>query len=195
MEQRRYTKNDIIDAIIAEATGGGLFTGDKRDGGLPAIMLGNFHIETFRHGAKALRARLSRLSRAKLLDELNVAAKDVSALEELSSKMLVLAGQNERADAARALRQRQAELGRKHGLQPAILESARHYRRTLKQNAKEAWHAIKRKPFTTKDHKTVVIEGDGEKETMSVAPRGEKQRRSGIKLNHWQRRYWPAAKP
>jgi hypothetical protein len=38
MEQRRPTKRDIIDAIIAEATKG-LFTGDKRGGAPPPITI------------------------------------------------------------------------------------------------------------------------------------------------------------
>jgi hypothetical protein len=193
MQKRRDTKKDIVDAFITEATNR-LFTGDKRGGGVPAITLQNFYDESIRYGAKALRARLARLSRAELLAELNVAAKYVDARQERTKELITLAEQNEREEAARAHRQRQAELGRRHRLQPGILAAAYHYR-ALKKTAKEAWGAIKQNPLTTSEGARVIIERDGKEEIMCVASRDGKQTRSGIKFNHWQRRYWPAAKP
>ena len=68
MEQRRLTKKDIVDLIVAEATNK-LFTGDRRDGDAPPITIQNFTDEMIRHGATALRARLSRLSLADLVNE------------------------------------------------------------------------------------------------------------------------------
>jgi hypothetical protein len=55
------TRKEIIDYIVSKATGG-LFSGDARDGKTPPITAQNFRREIFRLGAKALRARLARLS-------------------------------------------------------------------------------------------------------------------------------------
>jgi hypothetical protein len=184
-------RKGIVDAIIAEATNR-LFAGDERDGAVPPITLQNFFDESIRYGAKALRARLSRLSRADLLEELNAASNYIEARQERLKEYLALAEQNEREDAARTRRQRQAELGRRHSLQPAILAAARHYR-TEGKNAKQAWKAIGRKPLSTPDGETVLIKGRGDEERMCVQSRGGKQQRSGIKINHWQKRYWPRA--
>jgi hypothetical protein len=74
MEQRRLTKKEIVDWIVAKATFG-MFKGDKRDGEAPPITVQNFSLEAGRYGAKALRARLSRLSFAELLTE-GIAALD-----------------------------------------------------------------------------------------------------------------------
>ena len=92
----------------------------------------------------------------------------------------------------RAHRQRQAEIGRKHGLQPAILAAARHYR-TLRKNAKEAWRTIKERPYKANDTETVVVEVVKKNETMCVQLRRGKQKRKGIKFGQWRQRYWPAA--
>jgi hypothetical protein len=64
----RLTKKQIIDSIVCEATQG-LFFGDERDGETPPINLQNFTDEMSRHGAKALRARLSGLAYQKVLQE------------------------------------------------------------------------------------------------------------------------------
>ena len=68
MERRRLTKKDIVDLIVAAATNK-LFTGDSRDGTAPPITFQNFLDEMMRHGARALRARLSALSFADLVSE------------------------------------------------------------------------------------------------------------------------------
>jgi hypothetical protein len=185
------SKKDIIDAFIAEATNR-LFTGDKRDGSQPPITLKNFYDQSFRYGAKALRARLSRLSRTELLGELNIAATYVDERQARTTEYIALADQHEREAATHARRERQAELGRRHGLQPALVAAARHYR-TLGKNAKQAWHAITVEPFATPSGETVIIEGIGKEQCMCVQSRGGKQQRSGIKMDYWQRRYWPLA--
>jgi len=90
-------------------------------------------------------------------------------------------------------RERQAERGRKHGLQPEILAAARHYRgckiRGRKMQAVEAWNTIKKEPYQTSDSDTVMIAGD----EMRVQSRAGTQKRSRIKIAQWQKRYWPAA--
>src|SRR5262249_40168063 len=127
MEQPRLTKKVIVDLIIAEATFR-RFKGDKRDGETPPITIQNFIDEMARYAAKALRARLSRLSFAELLTE-GIAALDyVEAKQEELSQIVDFAERNEREEATRELRERQAELGRRSRLQPAILAAARHYR-------------------------------------------------------------------
>jgi hypothetical protein len=195
MEKRHLTKKEIVDLIVANAQPPyAPLTGDKRDGDTPRITIKNFNDEGARYAAKALRARLSRLSLAKLVKEGIAALEYVDARREQLQQYIDQADRNERDDIARALRQRQAELGRRHGLQPPILEAARHYR-ALDMEAKQAWNAIKQKPFATNDGKTVVIEAAAKQETMCVLSQQRKQTRSGIKFNYWQRRYWTAAKP
>jgi hypothetical protein len=66
----RYTKQAVIDVIVSEAAK--IFTGDKRDGEAPPITLQNFSTEMFRYGARALRARLSRMPYEVLLAELKL---------------------------------------------------------------------------------------------------------------------------
>jgi hypothetical protein len=192
MEIQRYTKKQIIDELIAEVTKG-MFTGDNRDGDTPAITFENFTTEIYRYGAKALRARLSRLSHAKLWCELVAAAATIKGREEYFRQSLALLESNDRENATRAFRERQAEFGRKHGLQLAILAAARHYR-GLNKNAKEAWRAIRQKPYRA-GSETVAIAAEEDQEIMCVRSQGGKQRRSGIKFEYWQSRYWPAAKP
>jgi hypothetical protein len=180
METRRLSKHKIIDLIISKATYR-RFTGDKRDGEPPAITFENFSEEAPRLAAKVLRSRLSRLSRGEVLAQA-IAALDYHKMRREWIK--------ERF--ARERRERQAELGRRPRLQPAILAAARHYR-SLNKEAKQAWYEIKRKPFV-KDGDIVAIKVDAEREFMYVQSPGGKQKRSGIKFGHWQRRYWPAAK-
>jgi hypothetical protein len=98
---KKDSKKNIVDAIIAEATKR-IFTGDKRDGDAPPITLQNFLDESLRFGAKALRARLSRLSRAALLEELKTAAEYVDRTRAGIEEAVALAKQNEREAAARA---------------------------------------------------------------------------------------------
>jgi hypothetical protein len=179
------TRRDIIDLVISRATHDS-FTGDERDGEAPPITFQNFTTESFRLGARELRARLSRLPATDLADELEAT---LDLREErrawISQKL------------ARERRERQAERGRKHGLQPAILAAARHFCkvRGRKMYAVEAWNAIKKEPYQISDGETVMIEGDAEKQMMFVQTSGGKQKRSRIKIAQWQKRYWVAAKP
>jgi hypothetical protein len=154
MEQRPPTKKEIVDLIIAEATYG-RFKGDKRDGETPPITIQNFTAEMARYAAKALRARLSRLSFLELATEALAALDSVEARQEQLSQIVEDAERIEREEG----RRRQAERGRKRGLQPDILAAARHYRDKL-MNAGEAWDAIKENPFKTNDG---VVEITGSK--------------------------------
>jgi hypothetical protein len=182
-------RKDIVDAYIAMATNG-LFTGDERDGIAPEITLKNFYDEAIRYGARALRARLFSLSDAELLAETDIALKHVDWRQKDIEAVLARVRQNDREEAARAHRQRQAELARRPRLQHAILAAARHYR-ALGKDAKEAWRVIKHRPYQI-EGKTVSIDGDAAHEIMSVRGQG-KQERPGIKFNHWRQRYWPVA--
>jgi len=91
---------------------------------------------------------------------------------------------------AQELSKRQSERARKPRLQPAILAAARHYRAQGK-GAKEAWRAIKQKPYVSSDGETVFIDT---KEMMRVRSRHGAEKRSGIKFAHWRQSYWPAAR-
>jgi hypothetical protein len=96
----------------------------------------------------------------------------------------------DRETAAQTLRQRQSELGRRHGLQSAILVAARHYR-SLHKKAKDAWGLIEKTPFRTSDGETVIIEHG----VMHVQMDDGTRKRRGIKEPQWGKRYWPAAGP
>ena len=170
------SNREIIDLIVSEATYGS-FTGDEHDGEAPPITSQNFRDDAFRLGAKALRARLSCLPATELRNE---------ALAALTYREVLLDHRHQRF--ARERSEQQAERGRKHGLQPEILAAARHYRAQNK-SAKGAWDAILKKPYTTGDGKTIFIE----RELMRVRSPDGTQKRRGIKLEQWQRRYWPAA--
>jgi hypothetical protein len=109
----RPTRNEIIDLIVREATANPVFVGflgDKRDGQAPPITVENFSTEAQRHGAKALRARLSRLPRAELDAELRAAAAYFARIPTLEESVRV-ATENE----ARELSNRQSERARKLG--------------------------------------------------------------------------------
>jgi hypothetical protein len=60
---KRLFKQKIIDFIVREASFA-MFLGDARDGDVPPITLEYFTTEKIRHGARALRTRLSQLSLA-----------------------------------------------------------------------------------------------------------------------------------
>jgi hypothetical protein len=184
------TKQDIIDAIVGDATKR-QFTGDWRDGDAPLIDLKNFHTESFRYGAKALRARLSRLSYAELWSELD-AAERVAFLEEEGMRF-------ERAAGRQAHSRQQSERARKSRLSvrcasAAILEAARHYRsrkvRNRKIQAEEAWREIRRQPYETSAGNRVRIEDD---KMLVRSPEGGQIGRS-IKPSQWRNSYWPKAK-
>jgi hypothetical protein len=174
----------MVDWIVAKATFS-MFTGDERDGETPPITVENFWLERDRHGAKALRERLSRLSYTELLTDARAARDYFKARPSELAQFAELAKREE-------LRQRQAERGRRSRLQPAILGAARHYRQIAKKSAKEAWLAIKRKPYQTDDGSVVII-AKGGKEEMLVRSRRGQQKRSGIGFGSWQDRYWPKA--
>lgn len=191
MEQRRLTEKEIIDAIIAEATFG-RFKGDERDGETPPITIQNFANEMARYAA---RARLSRLSYAELLTEAIATLDHVKATQERRAQYVEEAERIEREEAAGALRQRQAKLGRRSRLQPAILAAARHYR-GQGMNAGRAWDAVRRAPFATDDGSTVEIEGGRLprlEQHMRVRSRDGRQQKRPIGFNQWQQVYWSAA--
>jgi hypothetical protein len=101
-----------------------------------------------------------------------------------------------RASTGRRLREYFAngkELGGKSRLQPAILTAAHYYRQIAKKSAKEAWRAIKRKPYQTADGSVVVQTAKDGKEEMLVRSRRGQQKRSGIGFGFWEDRYWPSA--
>ena len=184
MEQRRLTK--MVDWIVAKATFS-IFTGDERDGETPPITIENFWLERDRYGAKALRARLSRLSYAELLTEARAARAYFKARPSELMQFAELAKREE-------LRQRQAQRGSKSRLQPAILAAARRCRDQL--SAKEAWDAIKKNSFKTDDGSTVKIEGSKlrrlKQRMRVISPDGRQQKRS-IGFNQWRQSYWSAA--
>jgi hypothetical protein len=88
--------------------------------------------------------------------------------------------------APHALRRRQADLGRRHRLQPAILAAARHFR-ARGMTAKGAWRAMKKQPFRTSDGHVAVSNKD------QMRHFNGKRKRASIGLKHWQDRYWSAA--
>jgi hypothetical protein len=192
MEQQRPTKTDIVDAIIGEATKG-QFAGDKRDGAPPPITLQNFLSETFRYGAKALRARLSRLTYAELLGELETSAVHVATLQDYVKNALAQLERDERHADMRARSERQSERAKRPRLQPDMVTAARHCR-DQGMNTKEAWDAINKTPFVTDDANIVEIVGSNRlKQRMRVkSPDGRQQKRS-IGFNQWRQRYWSAA--
>jgi hypothetical protein len=192
MGQRPPTKRDIVDAIIAEAAKG-QFKGDNRDGAPPPITLQNFLSEIFRYGAKAYRAQLSRLSFADLLTKLIAANADVEAQQEQILKSGELVERLDREAAERANRQQQSTRAKKPRLQAGILAAAHHYRQIAKKNAKEAWRAIKHKPYETADGRVAIETSKGGKEKMLVQSRRGQQKRTGIVFGTFEDRYWPKA--
>jgi hypothetical protein len=191
MEQRRLTKKEIVDCIVAKPTFG-MFKGDKRDGETPPITVQNFSLEQGRYGAKALRARLSRLSYAELLREAREARDFFKARP---GQLAQLAELVRREEAARLLRQRQAELGRRPRLQPGILAAARHYR-DQGVSAGEAWDLLNKAPFATDDGNTLEIEGGRLprlRQRMRVRLRDGRQQKRPIGFDQWRKRYWSAA--
>jgi hypothetical protein len=182
MEQRHLGKQRLVDWIVAKATWGH-FKGDKRDDKAPPITIENFAFESQRYGAKALRARLSRLS----VDELLTEARAGRAYGP--SELAQIAERFRQEEAARVFRQRQAELGRRPRLQPAILAAARHCR-GQGMTAKKAWDALSKTPFPADDGNTVRIEGG---ELMHVKLRDGRQQTRPIRFGQWHQRYWRAA--
>jgi len=190
MEKRRRL---IIDRTIAKATWG-RFTGDDvRDGKAPPITAENFSIEFYRYFAKGLRARWTGLSSAKLRAEARV----VRAHFKKPSELAQLAERVAREKTARELRERQAKLGRRSRLQPAILETARHYR-DQGMTAPEAWDALYKTPLKTDDGSTVEIKGDKRfrvEQRMRVISRDGRQLKRAIGFGQWRKSYWTGAKP
>jgi len=195
MEQRRPTKTDIVDAIIGEATNG-QFTGDKRDGTPPPITRQNFLSEMYRYGAKALRARLSRLTYAELLDELETSAVHVATLQEYVKNAVAQLERDDRYADMRARSERQSEIAKRPRLQPAILGAARRCR-DRGMTAREAWDALYKTPFETDDGDTVEIEGPKLrlKQRMRVISRDGRQRKRAISFAQWRKNYWTGTQP
>ena len=188
MEKRRRL---IIDRTIAKATWGRFTGDDERDGKTPPITAENFSIEFYRYLAKGLRARWTRLSSAKLRAEARV----VRAHFKKPGELAQLAERVAREKVARELRERQAKLGRRSRLQPAILEAARHYR-DQGITAAEAWDALYKTPFKTDDGSTVEIKGDKRvrvEQRMRVISRDGRQLKRPIRFDQWRQRYWSAA--
>jgi hypothetical protein len=186
MDKRRRL---IIDRTIAKATWGRFTGDDERDGKTPPITAENFSI--YRYFAKGLRARWTRLSFAKL----RVEARAVRAHFKKPSELAQLAERVAREKAARELRERQAELGRRSRLQPEILAAARYYR-DQGMTTREAWDAIRETPFKTDDGHTVEIEGSASqrlKQRMRVRQADGRQQRRPIRFNQWRQVYWTAA--
>jgi hypothetical protein len=184
----RITRRKIIDVIVREASAFG-FLGDERDGEAPPITLENFSDVIFRLGARALRGRLSRLSLAELLGELDRAATYLESRQEQHKQIIAMAERLRLDDAAETLRRRQAELGRRPRLQSAILAAARHYRAKGK-SSKVAWDAIKQRPYEAGNGVSVVVD---DQETMHVHSSNALQKRTGIREAQWRQTYWPAA--
>jgi hypothetical protein len=184
-------KRRLVDWIVAKATWG-RFTGDERDGKAPPITVENFTVESYRYAAKSLRARLSRLSSAKLLAE----ARAVRAhLKKKPSELAQLAERAKRDEDARAHRQRQAEFAKKPRVESAIVAAiigaARHYR-NQRMTADKAWVEIKKNPFHAENGYIVKIEGSKDEQRMCViSPDGTQLRRFGS--SQWRQHYWPAA--
>jgi hypothetical protein len=182
----------LVDWIVAKATFG-MFTGDKRDGEPPPITVQNWFLDTQRYGAKALRARLSLLSFDELLTEARAVRDHFKARPSELARLAELAKQQE---AARELRQRQAELAKRSRLQPGILAAARYYR-DQGLTAGEAWDALNKAPFST-DYGHVEIEGRELPRLMQrirVREADGRQRKRAISFDQWRKSYWKGAKP
>ncbi len=191
MRRRRLTRKEIIDRTIAKATWG-RFTGDERDGKTPPITRENVSIELYRYTARGLRARWTRLSYAKLRAEARVVRAHFKP-----SELAQLAERVAREKAARELRERQGELGRRSRLQPGILAAAR-YCRGQGMTARKAWDALNEVPFKTDDGSTVEIKGDKRsrlEQRMLVRHADGRQRKRAISFDQWRKGYWTGAKP
>jgi hypothetical protein len=184
----REARQEAIDWLVSQATTR-RFLGDSRDGPKPRITIDNFIQEQTRYGAQVYRARLLMLSDEELAIEAQVALEADAQLKKLKSELPAIFERMVREDAERALRERQSNLGRRHGPQKSILAAARHYR-ALGKTASEAWRKIKQHPFEAENHQIVEIT----KEEMKVRKPGTKGQRSGINFSHWQKRYWPFAR-
>jgi len=166
----------------------GRFLGDKRDGEAPPLTIPNWYDQAARYSAKALRARLSRLSRAELWRELIEGAAYIKALDDMIS------ASNERVQRAgrEAHRRRQAEVASKSRLQADVLLAARHYR-DQGVSAKKAWETIRKIPFAADTGNTVEIEDRPPHQWMRVKRQDGSQESRTIRLKQWRNVYWPAA--
>ena len=189
----RPDKKTLIDAIVGAATQGE-FSGDERDGVAELISPENFSYEALRRTARAYREQLSRLSYGVLVGNYETAAALDAAAWRTFHEGEAHLGQEERDAKVEAFRRQQAERGRRHGLQPEIIQAACHLRaRGL--SAREAWDEIQKTPFTTTSNATVRIDEPksqrlGQK-IYVVLPNGRAKR--PIVFNTWRQRYWPAS--
>jgi hypothetical protein len=194
--RQRLSKRVIIDSIVGHVTNG-VFTGDKRDGVPPPITLQSFTTEMHRYGAKALRARLSRLTLTELCAELKASVEHIAGREEYVKAATAQLKREDRDADMQAHSERQRDLAKRPRLQSAILATARHYR-GLGLSAGEAWDAIGKIPFTTDDGHTVEIEGSKLsrlKQRMRVRQADGRQRKRAISFAQWRKSYWTGAKP
>jgi hypothetical protein len=191
MAERRATKK-LIDWIIAKVTFG-RFTGDNRDGEPPPMTARNFSLEQGRYGAKAYRVQLSRLSSEEILAEAR-AARDLFKPSELA----LIAERFKREEAAQALSQRQAGFAKmprlKAAIVAAIVAAARHYR-NQGMTAAQAWDALYKTPFETKDGYTVKIEGPKLRrldQRLRVISRDGRQQKRPIGFPRFHQKHWRA---
>src|SRR5262249_9556894 len=141
--------------------------------------------------------RLSRLTYPELLDEYKAASEYIRGRHENLAKGYALVAQFERDEKdaeLRALSEKQSALARRPRLQPAILAAARHYR-GRGMDAKEAWEAIRKSPFTTDDGEVVEIDGPNHprsEQTIRKVLRDRRQPKRAIRFGQWRKRYWTA---
>ena len=206
------TRRAIIDAIVADVTADRLRIGDNRDSNAPPIAFQNFYLVARRHGAKALRAHLSRLSYADLRAEFeSITAYHAGVKADLKDEIARLRREEQvaKAQSAQHLKivktlayhrklaysEQQRERARRPRLQRAILAAARHYR-SCGMNAKEAWDAIKKSPFSTNDGDTVEVADSSRPRTEQVMRHllpDRRQPKRAIRFSQWRQRYWTAA--
>jgi hypothetical protein len=102
----RLTKKQVIDYIVLGAACG-VFFGDGRDSKAPPTGLQSCTEEVYRRGAKALRARLSRLSYRQVLQE-GIAV--VEHRKRAEAQGLASLGQYERAKREETMRENRRQL-------------------------------------------------------------------------------------
>jgi len=167
MEKLTLTKKGIVDRMIAAASNS-LFTGDNRDGQAPPITPENFVLEQARYAARALRARLKKLSLDELTIELVRYAKYLRLNEEELQQIRLRSDRLEDERKRREHSEQQPERGRRHKLQPEILEAACHLR-CDRRSAQQAWNYIRTNPFQAENGATVTVARQGSRHIMRVA--------------------------
>jgi hypothetical protein len=175
------SKQTLIEAII-DAAKHGRFARNKL--GERPTTFENLQTELLQcdeQTAQAVRARLSRLSKAQLMCLLH---EWVYAADKYYER--------------EKLREKQRELGRRPRSRSSIAKIARQSAasdyRARNMRAKDAWDAIKERPYQT-DTEIVRIEGCGNNETMRVRSRDDETPIGrAIRFNRWQDYEWPLAR-